>query len=904
MLIAGCGKSPEAMLQSAKTLLAGKDRPGAVIELMNALQKDPNLAEARFLLGKAKFEMGELPAAEKELRKAAELEYPQDEVIPLLARVLVAQGEYKKALDDFGKTTLKTPAAKADLHTSMGLANLALKNTAVANDRFETALVFVPDFPPALLAKARMKAVAGDIDGALALVDTVMKKAPALAEGWKFKGDLLGSQNRSKDALAAYGKAVDADPQNLAARLMIVSFLIQEGNFDDAGKDLERAQKMAPNHPETTYLQALLAYRQQNYAAARDAMQQHLKVAPDNPEGLLLSARINYQMGAYTQAEAELRTVLQKFPEQRLARRTLIQTYLRMNQPGKALDTAKPLLEAKDLDGDTLTLIGEVYAQNGDMAKASKFVEMSVALDPNNPTRRTTLALSHLGTKGAQGFRELEEAAAADTGMRADIVLIVGYVRNKRFGDALAAVAALEKKHPDNPLVYNLRGLVLQAKGDTAGARRSFEQAVAKNPAFFPAAGHLAQMDLADKKPDQARKRFETVLAKDPKNVLALLALAGLRADAGASSEEVANLIGQAVAADPTNAMTRLALIGHYLRNKEPKLAVTAAQEALNALPNQPELLDAAGRAYWAAGDANQALTTYGKLLQIVPTSPLALMRMAELQIATKDNAAARETLKKLLAFKPNLIDAQRLLVVLDVDSSSTKEALEIVHDMQKQRPKESVGYMLEGDLRAREKSWGEAAAAYRNGLKQAGTADLAVRLHIALVEGGNSAEADKVMAAWLKDHPADTTFRAYLAEVAMEKQDYANAAKYYRLILEKQPNDASALNNLAWVLGQLKDPKALEYAEKAAKLAPDAPFVLDTLGSLLLDAGDLKRGVELLKRAVSLAPNIPGIRFNLARGLLMDNQKEAAKTQLDALEKLGVEYPRHAAVKKMKEGL
>jgi Tfp pilus assembly protein PilF len=37
-------------------------------------------------------------------------------------------------------------------------------------------------------------------------------------------------------------------------------------------------------------------------------------------------------------------------------------------------------------------------------------------------------------------------------------------------------------------------------------------------------------MDLADKKPEDARKRFEGVLAKDPKNVQAFMALAEMRA--------------------------------------------------------------------------------------------------------------------------------------------------------------------------------------------------------------------------------------------------------------------------------------------------------------------------------------------------------------------------------------
>jgi tetratricopeptide (TPR) repeat protein len=74
-------------------------------------------------------------------------------------------------------------------------------------------------------------------------------------------------------------------------------------------------------------------------------------------------------------------------------------------------------------------------------------------------------------------------------------------------------------------------------------------------------------------------------------------------------------------------------------------------------------------------------------------------------------------------------------------------------------------------------------------------------------------------------------------------KKDYAGAARLYKVLIELEPGDALALNNLAWVSGELKDPKALEYAERADKLAPGNPQILDTLGILLVEKGDTARG-------------------------------------------------------------
>ena len=77
---------------------------------------------------------------------------------------------------------------------------------------------------------------------------------------------------------------------------------------------------------------------------------------------------------------------------------------------------------------------------------------------------------------------------------------------------------------------------------------------------------------------------------------------------------------------------------------------------------------------------------------------------------------------------------------------------------------------------------------------------------------------------AWLHDHPADDAFRFALAEEATQRKDYATAIRYYQQALQNAPDNAVLLNNLAWVAGQAKDPHALEYAERANKIAPDQP--------------------------------------------------------------------------------
>lgn len=910
LLLVGCsGEKPEAMLASAKDYLAKHDHKAATIQLKNALQQQPDLAEARVLLGQALLEAGDPVGAEVELRKAQSLKSPADQVIPPLARAMLALGQVQKVTDDLAKSELSTPAAIADLKTSLAQAYLMQGKAELADAAYVAALAAQPDYPPALIGQATVSASKGDFPGALALLDAVIAKSPKQQDAWQLKGNVLAAQGDAAGALLAYRQALEVKPNFVPAHAAAIKILLAQGKLDEAATQLGALQKIAANHPQTYYLRATLAYQQKDYPAAQEAILQLLKLAPDSPLGLQLAGLIEYELKAYPQAEAYLLKALAKTPPLGVARRVLIASYLRNAQPAKALSTLEPVLDKIAKDSNMLALAGQVYLQNGDVEKSGEYFAKAAALDPQNVGKKTSLALVNLATGDSDvALRDLEEVAAVDPGNQADLALIATHLQRRDFDKALKAIAALEKKQPDNPLIHNLRGSAQLGKKDVGGARKSFEKALSLDPLYFPATANLANLDMYEKKPEEARKRFETLLVKDPKNVQALLALAQMSARAGGSTEEVASLIKRAVVADPTAPAPRLALIGLYLGKKDVKSALSAAQEAVAAMPDRAEILDAAGRTQQAAGDYNQALATYGKMVALQPENPLPYLRMAEVEVSAENKPAALESLHKALKIKPDSLEAQRGIMMLEINAGRFPEALAVAREVQKQRPKEIIGYVFEGDAYVAKKSWSEAEAAYRAGLKAVpGASELAIKVYAVLTAGGNAGAADKFGDSWLKANPKDGRFRLYMAEVATARKDYAGAAKDYRILLEVEPNTPALLNNLAWVAGQMKDPKALEYAEKANKLAPNQPALMDTLAVLLIDKGDKDnraRGLELLKKALEIAPEASQIRLNYAKGLIAAAQKSEARKELEQLAALGDKFPAQAEVASLLKGL
>ena len=136
---------------------------------------------------------------------------------------------------------------------------------------------------------------------------------------------------------------------------------------------------------------------------------------------------------------------------------------------------------------------------------------------------------------------ELEKATNLDAkSPQAGILLVMTHLRLKEYDKALAAANALEKANPDNPLIQNLKGGIYLNKQDRPNARASFEKALVLQPSYFPAVANLAQLDLQEKNPEAAKKRFEAILEKDKKNIQAMTALANLALSQGKTKEGTA----------------------------------------------------------------------------------------------------------------------------------------------------------------------------------------------------------------------------------------------------------------------------------------------------------------------------------------------------------------------------
>ena len=901
LALTGCSQNdPATLIQSAKAALAKADLATATIQLKNALQKAPDNAEARFLLARALLASGDAAGAETELRKAVDLKYPADQAYPVMARALLAKGNYQKTIA-LADRKLDDPKARADLAASVALAQLNTGDLEGARKSADAAAKDAPDDPRVMMVQAHVAAAGKDLPGAMRLIDAALARDPNDLEAVIFKSQLLIAQGQREAAVKILEDAATAHPNALPPRFALATLLVGMKRLDAAALQVAKLREAAPNDLRTLYADALLAYANNDPTKTRDLIQKVLAANQDNLPSLMLAGLAQYQLGSYAAAEESFNRVISRAPNEENARRGLAMTYIKTGRPRQALDLVEPILRNGSQDAALWRTAGEAALGTGNMQLASRYFERAGELDKENVGTQVRLAQVRMATgESSRAFSDLEALSAADKSQyEADLAIIAGHMRRREVDAALAAADKLVAKQPDNAMSYTVRGSVQLARRDLAAARANFDKALALDPKHYVAAYNLAMLDVREGKSAAAKARYDALLAKDPTSEELLLAQADLATMNGASPEEVRKLVDRAVAAHPQSVRPRLMQIAFAARLGDKKGAVAAAEAAQAALPNDPQIAEAVGGAQIAAGNTNQALETFRRAAQAQPSNAQPLLRLAEVQAVTKDLDGAIISARKAVALQPGNAQAALLLAKLQLAAGHPDDALAEARRMQKEQPDKAVGYAFEGELWGLQKKFDQAVGAYRQALAKEPVPIVAGRLYALIVAAGKNAEADAFAAQWNREHPKDATVLVQAGQLAQARKDTKTAVARYRAALELDADNVVVLNNLAWLLGEAKDPSAREFAERAYRVAPFNPNVMDTLGWTLVNGDDLARGTQLLRMASNLAPNDPDIRLHLGVAQVRSGDKTGARATLEPLRNLDAAAPARVEAEK-----
>jgi len=907
LTLTGCFEpSATDQLAEAKARLAKGDVAAADVLLKASLQQDPKSGEARFLLARNLLQAGSLAEAEIELNKAVAAGYDKEQVTPLLAESLVRRGQFDKVISGYKETQLKQPKQQSALLVNVAKAYIGLQKYDAAKAAADQALKLDTDSLDALLVDAQLKSLGRQYEPALAQVEQAISRWPASAEAWELKAAILQVGNAGADrVVAAFEEAVKRNPRSVTALSALVSMHLAKKDFPAARKTVDAMRKALPNDLQTIYAQAMLAMAERDLKRAAEFAEQLRKIAPESSRVLHLAGAIDFERGSYLRAEAALGRVLQSHPDAHSVRVLLTRTYLGMGEADKAMQTLQPLLTANVSNVEVLTLAGQVALAQSKPAAAEKYFTRAVAANPGDFRGRTALAVARLEQgREDQGVADLLQIAAEDAEPRADMELIGAFLKRRDFARAEKALEVLDKKAPKGVEAPMMRAQLELARGNVAQARAAWESALARRPSYLPAAQALAELDIKDKKADQAAARLQALIKADPKNVQGHLALIGVRRQMGLSAADEKSAVEELVKMFPEEPTPRLALADYFLAQKDYKSAAAVASEGAAKFSDEARFYRLLGQAQFASGDLNQAKQSFQKEATLQPRSPQPHMSLSNIAMAQRDAPGAIANLKRAVEANPAYAPAHAALVGMLAGAGRLDEARAEMNIVRKLEPTSPQSWVLEGNLLALQKNWSGAATAYAKALSMRPDGDVAVRLYSAYQAGGRMNEATKFEAEWLAAHPHDLLLQTYLGDNALRRKDLDQAAARYQDALKGSPDLPLLLNNLAWVYQLQGKPQAIELAQKAVKQAPNVPSFLDTLARSYAANKQFEQAVTTQTQLLALAPNQPEHRLQMATYQIQAGNKEAAREHLKALAALGRKFADQAEVQRLFQSL
>ncbi len=884
------------MAEADKAVKSGNLR-AALISLKNAVSAAPRDGNVRTQLGVVLMRIGDPAGAERELRQARKDGAPEPLVLPPLFDVMLSRNEDQLLLDQFPDPGLdRSRPAAADILKARALALQNLKKGPDAVAAMDRSLELRRDWR-GLLTRARLSFQQGDVPAAMKFADESIAKSDS-PDPMLSKTGMLLSFNRSAEAVELANQLLAKYPGNVQGRFARIEAYINLKRDAEAKAEVDSVLVKYPNANLGLYYKALLLARAGDYKGAWSIAQNLSGDFRDtSPRIAIMVSEIAVKAGNAETGASILNRILLKSPDLVAPRLRLGAIRMQQNNPQAALTAIQPIMDSPN--PLVVELLANIYLklQRGQDA-LNAFKKLDAATKDRADVKRNIGILEIRTGNVEQGIKDLTQAAAKNpSDLAITDPLINGLVQRKRFAEALAVADRVGKDPAKKTASLIYRGGILFSQHDNAGAEAAFNNAVAGDAKSTAALFARAEMLASMQRQDEALRDFRSVVAIDSKNVPALLQVAQIAQRQG-DDRAVRASLNQAITAQPGNMTPRFALITYLNTQGKFPEALTSVNEMLRQQPNNTDALALQGRIQLAQKQNKEAVTTYRRLVSLMPTAPGPQVLLGNALSISGDRAGASRALDTAGKLAPNSVEIKGAQINFQFNQKNNDAALALARSYQSANPGSAADMLLATTL-DRVSRPDEAIAVLDKSLSQRPNVGTLMQLSRRL-QLSNPARAESLLSEWLAKNPADIGVRLDYANLLMARPNNPQAIAQFQAILKQDPNNVVALNNLGWLL-QTSDPKrALSLLTLAQKIAPNSPDVIDTLGWVKLQQKDSAGALALLNKAHASDPGDGEITYHLVAALDANGQRAAARQMLQTLLASKVKFPSLPAANKL----
>ncbi len=654
--LGGCTSKKEKVqdfIQKGNALMEKGDPVRAALEYKNAIQLDPQNAEATYLLGRAFLAQNKLQKAfgafsrcvtvaphfdearielaslyllakqpDKALEQMEKVEHPekyQPKIGVLKAKALVFKGEYQRALDVLANLKGQDQKEKAILES------ICLLKTGQIKKMKQAVAVWrklAPRSPGSYIFMARFYAKQGDRAKATKELEKMAKIAPSDIKLRLLQAKALEELGMKKDASAIYqnlpvnentldtvvnfymrtGKfqkardllrqETDKNPEDIKSRIKLAEVLFFLKEPRQAQELVERLKKESLNQAQqetVLLLQAMIFASQGKLDEAQNITMKLLAKNQGLTEAHLLLGKILLAKGDLNSAEIHLNEAVSAEPANIEAQILLAKCLFFNKKEALAEDTLVRAL-TKNPGNKQLTLaIVKLYETQKDVAKARNILKQSLKLHPDDP-----VLLKMAG--------ELE-------------------LKEKNFKEAEGYFKRILEIQPRSPLGPMEMGKLMLAQKKFALAEQWFKKAQDMDNGWEKALPALVQLYLDTKQDSKALSLLRSEAEKRPDSPLAQYYYGKLLARIGKNAE-AERALNKALRLAPKWLLPYRDLANLYLKENKIDKAIAGLKTLLEKDPTMSTALSLA-TLYEYKGDYQASLSIYKSLLEKYGNSPL-----------------------------------------------------------------------------------------------------------------------------------------------------------------------------------------------------------------------------------------------------------------------------------------
>ena len=217
------------------------------------------------------------------------------QALAALGRAYLAAGNRGMAQQNFRRIT-QVAGFDADWQQRAAQLQIDAGDYEGAGYSLDKALLGKPGYLPALLSKAKLAELSGNLDGAEQQARALAAQYPRDASAQQLFGDIAMGRQRFSDAIAAYGKAYSLE-ENAEHAISLYGAYSRSGNTTKA---LEFAKSWAQRSPADLTARRVLAeayLAAGRYQESRQAYERVLSQDSNDPASLNNLANVLLQLG-------------------------------------------------------------------------------------------------------------------------------------------------------------------------------------------------------------------------------------------------------------------------------------------------------------------------------------------------------------------------------------------------------------------------------------------------------------------------------------------------------------------------------------------------------------------------------------------------------------------------------